>query len=332
MISVRQFIRKDYKVIGPYEGISTIRNYLPAEIALEVVEGETHIGFFTSKDLLYKSHNLVIDCIAPKSAINPDTRVSVALQMMRKEQTEIIPVYEGDHFIGGVHKDDLVEYVYKMLEEQKDVVHAVAHDLKTPIANITGLTHLLKGNLTKHENIELLSYAEDSCNYATQIITNLLFENNHDKKDLIEINAFLKECLTSMVGIATVKNIEIRNEIADEEAYQYVHKLNLQRAIQNIISNALKFTPAGGHVHMNSSVRNGVVTIYIKDNGIGIAEDIQPIIFNKFTKAKRNGVNGESSTGLGMHITKMIIEAHHGKIWFDSSLGAGTVFYVELPL
>jgi len=103
------------------------------------------------------------------------------------------------------------------------------------------------------------------------------------------------------------------------------------QVINNLISNAIKFTPDGGEITVTLAEKEDSVQIKVQDNGIGIPEKYHGILFDKFTKARRTGIKGEPSIGLGMSIIKTIVEWHRGKIWFESEENKGTIFYIEIP-
>ncbi len=103
------------------------------------------------------------------------------------------------------------------------------------------------------------------------------------------------------------------------------------QVINNLISNALKFTPEGGSITVNVEESDRSVLISVADTGIGIPKKYHATLFDKFSQARRTGLKGQHSTGLGMSIIKTIVDWHQGKIWFNSEENKGTTFYVELP-
>lgn len=105
----------------------------------------------------------------------------------------------------------------------------------------------------------------------------------------------------------------------------------LIRIFNNLLSNAIKFTPSDGLVNQKIELVDGHLEISVKDSGIGIPEDKIPFLFDKFSKASRVGTSGEKSTGLGLSITKELIERHNGKIVVESEENKGTCFKVILP-
>lgn len=101
--------------------------------------------------------------------------------------------------------------------------------------------------------------------------------------------------------------------------------------IENLLTNAYKFTNDDGRIEVSVEERQGTILIKVADNGIGIPEKLQLLIFDKFTKARRRGTQGEQTVGLGMHLIRTMVEQLEGRIWFESQEGVGSTFFVELP-
>ena len=133
-----------------------------------------------------------------------------------------------------------------------------------------------------------------------------------------------------MLVLAASKGIELFEDISNENFYSGIHKSKFKRAVNNILTNAIKFTPANGYIGLSTSQSEHELLIKIKDSGIGIPLSTQPYVFNKLTKAKRTGTDGEKSIGLGLYITKQIIEFHDGQLWFESDEKSGTTFFIKL--
>ena len=116
-----------------------------------------------------------------------------------------------------------------------------------------------------------------------------------------------------------------------EKIYAEIDEVKFMQVINNLISNAIKFTYDGGVITTRIEDKNKSVVISIQDDGIGIPEHLREGLFEKFTKATRPGIKGEPSVGLGMSITKTIVEWHDGTIGFESKENKGTTFYIEIP-
>src|SRR5690606_27902638 len=124
---------------------------------------------------------------------------------------------------------------------------------------------------------------------------------------------------------AKEKNIALNFTSSDEEIYFPVDKKYLCIALSNIINNAVKFTNPGGKVDISlRKFGNGSISIEIIDNGIGISEDAVEKVFDKFTKAIKQGTSGEASKGIGLYTAKKIVELHKGKLFLNSELNNGS--------
>jgi signal transduction histidine kinase len=332
---IRNLIKNDFDTVSPYQGTYTVKKSISKNRAIVVMEEGVYMGVLTADDLVARPHNLVIDCISTKPGLAPNNSILEAINIMKQYNVTVLPVYDRGTFLGLIYYGDILECLSRIIEDQKIIVQSVAHDLKNPIANIYSLATLLKENLVKDEDLELVAYTMEACGYATGIINDLLhipqLEGDQDENgnyELADLNAFLKECVEGIHVFSRTKEIKIIDDISPEAFYFPIAKTKFKRAVHNLLSNAIKFTPEKGMVCISSLQQGDSIMIKIQDNGIGIPASTQPFIFQKFTKAKRSGTVGEQSFGLGLFITKQIIELHNGRLWFESLEKAGTTFYI----
>jgi signal transduction histidine kinase len=332
---IQELVRKDFKTVKPYKGVQAIKNDLVDKNALVVMDKGEYLGILTPSDVVIKAHNLVIDCMLPKPSITSKDFIETALNIMATKNVDVLSVIDEGTFTGVVYKTDLMLMLQKVNIERQDHIRSIVHDLRNPIANISGLTEMLKPSL-EDDKKELLSYAEDACVFANDIINDLLISaemeesNTPSVRHKTDIILFLKSCLQNISGSALVKNIEVKDALPNIVFNLKIDTLKFKRAILNLLSNAIKFTAEGGWVKIGAIVKGNKITIAVTDNGIGIPKPLQPIIFEKFTQAKRRGTNNEKSTGLGMYITKQLITQHNGKIWVESKKNQGTTFFIKL--
>ena len=129
---------------------------------------------------------------------------------------------------------------------------------------------------------------------------------------------------------AEKKHIQIRFHAPAEPVYAGIRAPKFTHVLRNLLTNAVKFTPAGGQVTITLQKEGGKIMLQVSDTGIGIPAHLQESIFQKFTKANRLGTEGESTTGLGLYIVKQIVEKHKGKIWVESKENAGSTFFIQL--
>ena len=153
----------------------------------------------------------------------------------------------------------------------------------------------------------------------------------HFKKEPVEINGLVSNCVELLRFKAAEKEQFITMELMEMPLELTISKEKVWRVISNLISNAIKFSAEGKEIIVNVLNDQSSVEINVKDNGIGIPENLKNKVFNTYTDAKRAGTAGEKSFGLGLSISKEIIESHKGNIWFESIANRGTTFYVSLP-
>jgi two-component system sensor histidine kinase VicK len=121
-------------------------------------------------------------------------------------------------------------------------------------------------------------------------------------------------------------------EVSQPTIFAVVDFNKMQQVLNNLLSNAIKFTPDGGNIGVQLTCHSGHITMAVCDTGIGIPPEHLPVLFDRFTKARRPGLRGEKTTGLGMSIIRTLVELHQGTIRVESVVGEGTRFFIELPL
>lgn len=222
----------------------------------------------------------------------------------------------------------------KEQEDNKRMTKIIAHDLRSPVASIMGLINLLNTDeLSKEDMRSYLDLAEKSGQKALAFITSVL-NTSVDKHATDKQTIDIGELLSSCIQINSLQAQRKKHQILFTPVHILVkvNEANIWRVFNNIISNAIKFTPNSGQIKIEIIEESSQVTISVKDNGMGIPKDLQTKVFDMFTKAGRLGTEGELSNGLGLAISKQIIEAHGGKIWLKSEPNEGSTFYVRLPI
>lgn len=227
------------------------------------------------------------------------------------------------------------------LNEDKDHILAIAaHDLKSPLNGIIGLINLMKpdsSNLTTDQR-EYLNYINQSCINMSTLVNNLLDisrieKGNHRTTwESVDLHGVLKQQVQMFKDEADRKGITIRIE-GNTASYDLVTDRNsLMRILENLISNAIKFSPHNTEVFVQASVSNGRVRLTVKDQGPGIAREDLPKLFTKYQLLTARPTGGETSTGLGLSIVKELVRCLNGHIMVESIEHEGTSFIIELPL
>ena len=154
--------------------------------------------------------------------------------------------------------------------------------------------------------------------------------NSDLKRDRVDICAVLREPLEQLKSNAGLAH-HFTYELPAAPLYANLDVNKFTQVVLNLVSNALKFTPDAGHVSVAVEPGPGSVRIHVRDDGVGIPLALQPLLFEPFTKARRPGLRGEPTTGLGLVLCKTIVEWHHGTLEMVSTEGEGTTFTVEIP-
>ncbi len=225
----------------------------------------------------------------------------------------------------------------------KDVLlKIVSHDLRNPLETVKMISGLLS---EKYEDLDpgtllkYLDYISQSSSHATDILDDMTGMLNLDndlnfKLKKTAIAPILEEAIAPHKNRANEKNIAMLFErSSDLDKWQVnVDAKWMVRAMDNLITNALKFTYPNGEVKVGCQGDGQEVVLYVEDNGMGISEEVQQTLFNKFMVKSQHGTAGEMGTGLGLSIVKQIIDMQIGEIKVESTKGKGSRFEIRLPM
>lgn len=223
-----------------------------------------------------------------------------------------------------------------LLNERKKFLADVAHDLKAPVSAIQSFIDLIKvGNIHVDEETKTYLYAiNQKSNEVQNRVRSLQEFTSQDKSigisEKICLNDFIKEIYENNLPDTQACGVNFETYILDKKIYAKINKERLTRAFENLIYNALTFTPFDGKIILSMDKEDGFAIIKISDNGKGIPpENIQKVFDRFFTERDNNEPKGQ---GLGLYIVKSIIREHGGEIFVDSELGKRTVFTIKLSL
>jgi signal transduction histidine kinase len=216
----------------------------------------------------------------------------------------------------------------------------IAHDLRSPLSAFVAATQILAEDIQTMNMEEIKNITLNMKTSASNIY--ILLENllewsrlRRGGMDFVPEKLNLKEkieaCIDVLSESARKKRIGLFFSIPDElDAFVDNHMFDA--VIRNLVSNAIKFTPAGGNVNVTAGYNNEhSIEVKISDNGIGMTPELKNKLFMISEKTNRNGTEGELSTGLGLLLCKEFIEKHGGKIWAESEVGKGSVFSFTIP-
>lgn len=219
-------------------------------------------------------------------------------------------------------------------EDNTRMMKMVAHDLRNPVgAMMTVATMMLDNKHGPGDDRTMLELIKTSGKNSLNLIDDLLQIHTRLeelKLEPVDMFTLLHYCVELLYFKAEAKGQQIM--LTADHLTISVNREKMWRVISNLIANAIKFSPSGAVVNVQMVSKEDSVLITIEDHGIGIPTEMHDKIFDMFTEAKRPGTAGEQPFGMGLAISKQIVEAHGGQIWFESKQNNGTFFYVELPL
>ncbi len=231
-----------------------------------------------------------------------------------------------------VEMRDYRDGVERRREHFESDMAGVAHDLKTPLAIISGYAECIADGMDDKDYPALIMEKAAQMNERILSIVESNRKNTSEKSfyEKINVQSFFKDEFNKLAPTAKQKNISYRvGRIPDVQIYG--DRVALSRVVQNLVSNAVKYTPQNGKVKVEFYRQNSFLVIKVKDNGIGISKEDLPRVFDKFYMADKSRSDANSH-GLGLSVAKDLVEAHGGSIKVASKLGKGTTFTVKLPL
>jgi len=220
------------------------------------------------------------------------------------------------------------------------VLEILSHDVKGSLAMIQAMNEQIKGQVKKLQDPDLMEYTRiigKLCQNNLKTVHALLDSELVESTDVelirkrLDMVETVKQVFNEYKSSGQLLDRNFSLECASDSIYVEVDENLFTQVFNNLISNALKFTQDGNSITVSLKETENQVQACVQDEGIGIPEKLQASLFDRFTKAKRQGLQGERSTGLGLSIVKRIVELHGGKIWVESEENKGTAFYFEIP-
>ena len=229
----------------------------------------------------------------------------------------------------------------KRIDRMKtEFVSTVSHELRTPLTSIRGSLGLIAGGVAGElpEAVKtLVGIAKNNCERLIRLINDILdsekIESGKMRLNLepVDIRQLIQQALVTNEGFAGQHRVTMRLRAPDATLKVRIDSDRMTQVLTNLLSNAVKFSPPEGVVEVSVSRVARNVRVEVADHGPGIPEEFRSRIFQKFSQADSSDVRQNAGTGLGLNISKALIEKMGGKIGFSSEAGAGTTFFFELP-
>jgi signal transduction histidine kinase len=227
----------------------------------------------------------------------------------------------------------------KELDKQKDeFIKIVSHNLRTPLTIIQSNAAFLESAQLTPILKKMVQGIEDSARrlnlFSEQILTISDFESQQAKPSLREevtLNDLLGSLSREYEEFAKTKQIGFETKVENGSARFFTSRYQIASAVKNLLDNAFKFTPENGKIELAAQISGDSVSIKVSDSGIGIKDEEMPKLFTKFHRGNETLVYNYEGTGIGLYVTKLLVEQAGGKVMAQSKLGEGSTFTIELP-
>ncbi|MCX6714982.1 MAG: ATP-binding protein [Candidatus Uhrbacteria bacterium] len=318
--------------------------------------GAEHLYGYTSEEMIGKTISVLI----PKDQFEKNEKILEAIRQgdvienfeMKQVQKNgelldalitISPVIDSSGaLVGSSYMARDISRMKKIEKMRIEFVSIASHQLRTPLTGIKWFSELLLNEHVGKLNAEQKEYLRQIAHSNQRMINlvNDLLEVSHideagkykidfQKQDFSEV---IKQVVDQQRVLAEMKQIQIQlDPNCLKKNLILMDRSKIEQVLQNILNNAVKFSQPKGKIHLSCKKETGQLSCSVQDFGMGIPKHQQSQIFEKFFRAD-NAINAGDGTGLGLYIAKSIIEAHKGKIWFESKEGKGTTVYFSLPI
>ncbi|HHW98294.1 MAG TPA: HAMP domain-containing protein [Firmicutes bacterium] len=302
------------------------------------------LGFDPDGDVPDHFERLAADpnlCAALRTAIARQEpykqTVSIGHPVQREIELHVIPLAAGEQFVAVFYD---VSEASRLARIRADLVANVSHELKTPVTSIHGfaetiLNDELVSDPTGKHFMEII-YRESR--RLMRLVNDLLdlsyleLDPNAIAKQPVNLVEILQDVVERDGPQAAEKQIELKLVIGVKAAIMQGDEYRLSQALDNLIGNAIKYTPPGGSIRINLQYEKNGFQIAVRDTGVGIEPEHIERIFERFYRTDKARSRQHGGTGLGLSIVKHIVESHGGQVWVESKVGEGSVFYVHLPV
>lgn len=281
-------------------------------------------------------------------AVNAGLEGMLKIKLLMEDRTRwllinpLLAYKDGEKLLIGSLSDitdevENTEIIARYAHKKNSILHMLSHDLRGPLNMAKSVLKILDLQLAEPDLRKKTHYIADILQQAIALITDLVTRELMETTEVVlvrkqvDIVKKLTEYLSESGRSVELADRTFDFRFSDEEIFMEVDEAKFMQIINNLMSNALKFTRPGGHIAIEVRNEGDWIHFRFTDDGIGIPSDQLDRIFDKFTTARRAGLSGEPTLGLGLSIVKTIVDWHNGNIWCESKEEMGTTFHFVIP-
>lgn len=226
-------------------------------------------------------------------------------------------------------------------ENMSNFLHTVSHDIRSPMTAAKGYVDMLRmvGEVNDKQ-AEFIQKTLTSIRDMTNLVEKVLDAGRLDPEmDVYEIRrettdptAIISKVVSTLSAAAEQNNITLTSEVTPSVPVMYIDELMTERAITNLVENAIKYSPPGGKVHIGATVEDNMLVLSVTDNGYGISREDQERLFERGQRVRRKEHKGIRGSGLGLFIVRNVARKHKGFANVESEIGKGSTFSISIPL
>jgi signal transduction histidine kinase len=264
------------------------------------------------------------------------------LDAFAQRDTDLLQRLRG-HILSAFIKTRLLSELKDLHDKSREVLRIAAHDFRSPFASMMSFLHLIrtrlvKGSLETRATIDTIDRQLAVGRAAIDLLERLLDLSAIEsgtwelRPSSVDLTRIVREAEAQHRSVAADKEIELGIELGSGIPEIEADPALIRQVLDNLVSNAIKYTFPGGRVNIVCEAVNGRVVTSVRDTGQGLTEEDLEQVFRSFKKLSARPTAGESSTGIGLAIAKNLVEMHGGRIWVESTKGRGATFTFSLPM